>query len=95
MTQAPKAEESMAKFVLRVEQECCRQGLDEVTTYHAFVHKVDNHTKAMLDNLCVTKKATNQGTATWQDLVEICRDRLLGVALLLLPGAACVPAMPM
>ena len=30
--------------------------MDEVTTYHTFVHKVDDHTKAILDNLCVTKK---------------------------------------
>ena len=85
----------MAKFVLQVEQERRCQGLDEVTTYHAFVHKVDDHTKVMLDNLRVTKKATNQGTTTWQDVVEICRDRLSGVALLPPPGAACVPAMPM
>ena len=93
-TQAPKSGESMAKFVLRVEQEHRRQGLDEVMIYHAFVHKVDDHTKAILDNLCVMKKAMNQGTTTWQDVVEICRYHLSGVALLPPPGKACVPAMP-
>ena len=57
------------------------QGVDLTTTYHAFVSKLDINMRALLDNVQVNIRANGGGSLTWADVVAICRDYLLGVAL--------------
>ena len=55
--------------------------VDVTTIYHAFVSKLDVNIQALLDNVQVNKRANGGGSLTWADIVAICRDYLLGVAL--------------
>ena len=57
------------------------QGVDVTTTYHAFVSKLDINMPALLDIVQVNIRANGGGSLTWADVVAICRDYLLGVAL--------------
>ena len=48
-----QALDSIASFVICIEQECICLGVDVATTYHAFVSKLDINMRDLLDNVQV------------------------------------------
>ena len=51
------------------------------SVYHAFVHKLDEPVRMLLDNIRMNKRAIGGGTVEWDDVVAVCRDSLAGVSL--------------
>ena len=47
--------------------------------YHAFVHKLDEPVRMLLDNIRMNKRASGGGMVEWDDIVAVCRDSLAGV----------------
>ena len=73
--------ESTTQFVIRVEQARRAVRASATSVYHAFVHKLDDSVRLLLDNIRVNKRANGGGPVTWEDVVAICRDSLAGVSL--------------
>ena len=74
--------ESMAQFVVWVDQ--ARRAIKVLSSsvYHAFVHKLDEHMRLLVDNMRMNKRAGGLGSAGWEDVVAICRDALAGVSVM-------------
>ena len=70
----------MARFMLRVEQSTMELGIDTETTYHAFVQKLDVGVWALLESLRLRKQAAGGGGIQWLEVMNLCRDSLLGVS---------------
>ena len=80
--------ESTAQFVVRVNQARRAIEVPSSSVYHAFVHKLDEHTPLLVDNMRMNKRAGGLGSVGWEDVVAICRDVLAGVSVVtLLPNA--------
>ena len=62
-------------------------GIDAKPTYHAFVHKLDMGEWVLLESVWLHKRAAGGGTIQWSDVVNLCRNSLLGVSLLAGPAA--------
>ena len=86
-TRYVQGSESMARFVLRVEQLQMQLGIDAETTYHAFVHKLDMGAWVLLESVLLHKQAVGGGSIQWLDVVNLCRDLPLGVSLVAGPAA--------
>ena len=69
-----QASKRTVPFMIRMEKEQTRHGVDTTTTYHAFMSKFDIDMRALLDNVQVHKRANGGGSLTWADMVAICRD---------------------
>ena len=48
--------------------------------YHAFVHKLDPQVRLLLGNAHVNKRANGGGAVTWDKVVAMCRESLVGVS---------------
>ena len=66
--------ESTARFVIRVDQAKRAAGAPATSVYHAFVHKLDEPVRMLLDNIRVNKRANGGGAVEWDDVVAVCRD---------------------
>ena len=47
--------------------------------YHAFIHKLDDQVRALVENVRMNKRASG-GNVDWGDVVALCRDALEGVS---------------
>ena len=47
--------------------------------YHAFIHKLDDQVRALVENVRMNKRASG-GNVDWGDVVALCRDALAGVS---------------
>ena len=47
--------------------------------YHAFIHKLDDQVRALVENVRMNKRASG-GNVYWGDVVALCRDALAGVS---------------
>ena len=73
--------ESTARFVIRVDYAKRTIKVPPTNVYHAFVHKLDEPMRMLLDNIHMNKQASGGGTVEWDDVVAVCRDSLAGVSL--------------
>ena len=73
--------ESTARFVIRVDYAKRTIKVPPTNVYHAFVHKLDEPVRMLLDNIRMNKRAIGGGTVEWDDVVAVCRDSLAGVSL--------------
>ena len=73
--------------MLRVEQPRMQLSIDAETTYHAFVHKLNMGVRALLESVRLHKQAAGGGAIQWLNVVNLCKDSLLGVSLLAGPAA--------
>ena len=80
--------ESTAQFVVRVDQARRAIKAPSSSVYHTFVHKLDEHTRLLVDNMRMNKRAGGLGSVGWEDVVAICRDALAGVSVATLPPNA-------
>ena len=71
--------ESTAQFVVWVDQANRAIKAPSASVYHAFMHKLDEHTRLLVDNMYMNKRAGGLGSVGWEDAVAICRDALAGV----------------
>ena len=73
--------ESTAQFVVRIDQ--ARQAIKAPSSsiFHAFLHKLDEHTRLLVDNMRMNKRAGGLGSVGWEDVFAICRDALAGVSV--------------
>ena len=77
-----QASESIASFVIHMEQEQMHQGVDVTTTHHPFLSRLDINMQSLLDNVQVTKRASGGGSLKWADMVAICSTQFSRVALM-------------
>jgi hypothetical protein len=82
----PNVGETSARFVLRVEMERKRLGIDPKATYHAFKEMLDMPTRQVLDVVRINKKVAGSMISQaakfgWDDVVMVFRDRLSGVSM--------------
>ena len=47
--------------------------------YHAFIHKLDDQVRALVENVHMNKHAGGGGNVEWKDVVALCRDALAGI----------------
>ena len=47
--------------------------------YHAFIHKLDDQVRALVENVRMNKRASG-GNVDWGDVVALYRDVLAGVS---------------
>lgn len=73
--------ESTAQFVVQVDQSRRVIKAPYSSVFYAFVHKLDEHTRLLVDNMRMNKHAGGWGIAGWEDVVAICRDALAGVSV--------------
>ena len=52
--------------------------------YHAFVHKLDDKVRALVENVCMNKHAGRGDNVEWKDVVALCRDTLASISVSLL-----------
>ena len=45
------------------------------------MHKLDEHTRLLVDNMRMNRRAGGLGSVGWKDVVAICRDALAGVSV--------------
>ena len=50
--------------------------------YHAFVHKLDDQVRALVENVRMNKRAGGGGNVEWKDVVALCRDAVAGISVL-------------
>ena len=50
--------------------------------YHAFVHKLDDQVRALVENVRMNKRAGGGGDVAWKDVVALCHDALAGILVL-------------
>ena len=72
---------SAAQFVVWVDQARRVIKAPSSSVYHAFVHKLDEHTWLLVDNMHMNKCAGGLGSVGWEDVVAICRNVLAGVSV--------------
>ena len=77
--------ESTVQFVVRVDQARRAIKAPSSSVFHAFVHKLDEHTRLLVDNMRMNKRAGGLGSVGWEDVVAICRDALAGVSVMTPP----------
>ena len=51
------------------------------SVYHAFIHKLDDQVRALVENMRMNKRVSGGGNVDWLDVVALCRDVLAGVAV--------------
>ena len=47
--------------------------------YYAFIHKLDDQVRALVENVRMNKRASGENV-DWGDMVALCRDALAGVS---------------
>ena len=80
-TMTMKEWETTMHFAIRVEQARRAVKATGASTFHAFVHKLDASVWLLLYNARVNKHANGGGLVTWDDIVSIPRDSLVGVSI--------------
>ena len=80
--------ESTAQFVVRVDQARRAIKAPFTSVYHAFVHKLNEHTRLLVDNMRMNKPACGLGSVGWEDVVAICKDALADVSIVTPPPNA-------
>jgi hypothetical protein len=72
----PRAKESSASYVLRIEQERRSLAANEEATLHCFISKLDTAMQMDLEVVRKTKATLHGVTITWKDVVSMARDKL-------------------
>ena len=49
------------------------------SVYYAFIHKLDDQVRALVENMRMNKRAGGGGNVEWSDVVALCRDVLAGI----------------
>ena len=80
--------ESTAQFAVRVDQARRAIKAPSSSVYNAFMHKLDEHTRLLVDNIRMNKRVGGLGSVGWEDVVAICRDALAGVSVMTPPPNA-------
>ena len=80
--------ESTAQFVVRVDQARPAIKASSSSVFYAFVHKLNEYMRLLVDNMRMNKRAGGLGSVGWEDVVAICRDALAGVSVATLPPNA-------
>ena len=73
--------ESTAQFVVRVDQAKRAIKVPSSSVFYAFVHKLDEYTQLLVDNMHMNKHAGVLGSVGCKDVIAICRDALAGVSV--------------
>jgi hypothetical protein len=85
------ANESLASFVLRIEQKRHSLAANEEATLHCFVSKLDTAMQTDLEAVRKTKATLHGVTITWKDVVSMARDKLTQTPLIITTPPAPAP----
>jgi hypothetical protein len=74
-----EAGESAAAFIVRVDLERRKLDVSRLAAYHTFIHALDDELRRCLDMVRLNRKANSYNSTPfgWEDVVMVCKDRLM------------------